>query len=669
MRSEGPVSGAMADEICAIVDGLERDDSRRRDRYLTNLRLYELRALNGLHAQGYYTNDYPADDAVVVPILRSLCDTVHADIAGRQRPVPMFMTSGASWHTRRRAKKLGKFVEAVLHQPQGRYVNGWSVATEAFLDCEIYGVGILHVYVSEIDGKVIIERVQPDEITVDPREAESGEPRNFFRTYLMDEDQVYEEFLRDDADSDDEADDDKGPKLDKYGDAEAPADLEARRERHERDSRRALLRAAIERASTNDNGLRSEQYGSTRIARSVRIREALRLPISEDKPGLHAYCVPGAVLHKEEWTRKHDPYVFMYWSRERRGFWGISLIDEARKLAAEVNRTFLAMQERMVLCANRRVFIPDSAQVTDEQMQANEAENLIRYAGGQAPTETSVPALNPADFQWAQFGIQLTHESPGVSQMSATGQRPSGVNAAVAMRTLQDVAAKRFAVKARESYEMPFVDLARKIVAAVAEYVERTGKDISVRLPQRRGVSEIKWSDVKMDEELDVQIAPASSLPNDPAGRLATVQDLFNAQVIGPMTFKRLLDWPDIEQEMSRDGAEWEYVESRIEAMLDAEEGKLDDYVPPDGLLVRKENALLQVSGAYFEARRDGAPEWNLGLLRRYMKAISRMIEAAAQMAQQMTTGAPGTAAAAPATPASSPASPGAPNLTAVEAA
>jgi len=103
--------------------------------------------------------------------------------------------------------------------------------------------------------------------------------------------------------------------------------------------------------------------------------------------------------------------------------------------------------------------------------------------------------------------------------------------------------------------------------------------------------------------------------------------------------------------------------------MLDAEEGKLDDYVPPDGLLVRKENALLQVSGAYFEARRDGAPEWNLGLLRRYMKAISRMIEAAAQMAQQMTTGAPGTAAAAPATPASSPASPGAPNLTAVEAA
>lgn len=603
----------MADEVCSIVDGLESDDSARRSRYLHNLQLYELKKLRGLHAGGYAVDEQPEETAL--PILRSICDSVQADIAGRQRPLPMFLTSGADWKTRRRAKKLGKFVEAVLHQPQGSYVNGWELACDVFLDCCVYGVGVIRVYVE--DGKVVLERVQPDEIYVDAREADTGEPCTLWRSYLYDEDALIELCV--------DGNDDLG------------------------DEEKEILRQKIHAAAADtpsDKTFTIERYGSTRVARSVKVREATRRPISADKPGVRALCVKGAVLAIDrEWTRDHE-YVFFRWSRERRGFWATALIDEARELAEEFNTNFRRMQARMTLLSNRRTFVPTSANIDDADLEANEFENIIRYDGAQPPTETELPALNPSEIAYHELIKAACYEMPGVSRMGATGQKEPGVTAGVAMRTMADLATKRFAVKARYAYEYPFVELARKIVAAVAEWVERTGEDITVRLPRKAVASEIKWGEVKLDTDLDIQIAPVSSLPSDPAGRLSTVNDLFSAQVIGPATFRRLLDWPDLEQEGVRDQAEWDYVDALLDRYLDADED--DDnfrYEPPDGLLLRPEQALLQVSSEYFRAKRDGAPAHNLKLLRTYMKQLNELIARRAApppQAAQPTTGFPG---------------------------
>lgn len=588
----------MASEIIAISDGLESDNASRRTRYLTNLQLYELRALTGLHAAGYATLASP--DEVMIPVIRSICDTVQADIAGRQRPVPMFMTSGADWKTRRRAKKLGKFVEAVLHQPQGTYVDGWELAVDVFLDACIYGVGCVHVYIDEGTDKLVLERVQPEEINVDPREAEAGDPLNYFRTHLMDADKCIHAFKENFQGSDNESE--------------------------------AHLRYMVDSATTSDSTLTVEKYGQTRIARVVKVREAIRLPIAKDVEGTHAFAIPGLLLHKEEWKRD-CPYVFFRWSRERRGFWAISLVDEVRQLAEELNYNFERMQERMRLCSNKRTIVSQDAGISEEQLEANEAENIIWCTGPAAAAifESETPALSQADIDWHQLLEQACYKFTGVSQTSATARKEPGIDSGKAIRVMQDLATKRFSIKARYTYEYPFVALARKIVSAVAEYAERTGKDITARLPQRRGIRDIKWSEVNLETELDVQVAPVSSLPNDPAGRLAAVDELFGAGVISMQTYKRLLDWPDLEQEASRENAEWEYVESLLEQYLDADEDDFEDYVPPDGYLTRKEQAMMQFVSAYFEARRDGAPEFNLELLRRYMVQLGALIERAMQ--------------------------------------
>lgn len=592
----------MAQEICSIADGLTSDQAPRTTRYQELTSLYEMRQLEGLNAAAYdRTGNTYAD--IYVPLARSLCDTVQADIAGRQRVKPMFGTTGADWKTRRRAKKLDRFVEACLHQEQGAYTNGWELCDDAFLDAAICGHGVTRCSVDDSMGtpKVVIDRLPPGKLKVDSSEAEKGCPANFFWDDWADEDTLIEAYV-------------DNPEL----------ELD--------DAERELRRGAITSAAMVDESVSIAQHGSTRIARRVLVRYAVRMPLSKDKPGKFVICVPHAVLYEVEYTRQGPPAVVWRWSRERLGFWGTGLVEETKSIVAEFNRGMERLQERMVLCANKRTYIKRGS-VEKADMEANEAENIVEV-DGEMPVETTTPPFTQQELEYLQLVRGLAFESPGVSQQSATSRKEAGISSGVAIRTMIDLATKRFAIKARYGYEYPFVALAKHIVWACAEYHEATGNDIEVALPTRRsgGAQTVKWSEVKLAlESLVVQIAPSSALPDDPAGRLQTVAEAFQQGLMSPATYKRLAAWPDLAAEVDRENAEYEYVESLIDRYLDADADTWEarDYDPPDGFLLGKEGAMVQFAQAYFIAKREKADEFNLELMRRYMLQLGESIDRA----------------------------------------
>ena len=49
-------------------------------------------------------------------VSRAACDTVHAEIAGRQKPTGKFQTNDADWKTKRKAKKMEKYCNSVKQQ-------------------------------------------------------------------------------------------------------------------------------------------------------------------------------------------------------------------------------------------------------------------------------------------------------------------------------------------------------------------------------------------------------------------------------------------------------------------------------------------------------------------------------------------------------------------------
>jgi len=567
--------------LWAVASGLETDQSFRKNRARESLSLYEGRRLRGLHA-GAYTLEaqYQEYD---LNVTRSAVDTVVAEIAGRQKPMPKFQTSGGDWKTQRRAKKLEKFVVGVLHQKQGKYLNAWQLMIDVFQDAAIWGVGVAKVLFC--DGRVVIERHWDHELFVDPVEARYGDPQNLFHIYLMERDKARYAFALDPS-----------LKLSK--------------------ERRAELCDIIDHADDVD----PEIYGNEpRVAKMIKIVEGWRLRHPDGTPGKHAFAIYNKVLYEEEYDRDAFPFVRVTWEADRMGWHGKGLVECGEAIHRELNTNATRMQERFRLCGSKRTFVEEGS-VDMEDLQANDAEVIIEYKMGRQPPQETVPKpIAEAELVWMNDVFQKFFEITGVSQMRASARKEPGVTAGVAIRTLNDMQTARFSIKAH-AYEDSFVELAGRIIQACREAAQT--EKVTIRWD-----GEIDWKDVDVPENtFDITIAPASSLPNDPAGRLQMAQELYSSGIIGVETFKQLLGWPDLEREMNNQTAQSRYIEKVLEIMLDPEDGMA---MAPDPYLMNKPHALMQAAQAYFEGLYNDAPEEVLQRVRDYMDQLDQLIAAA----------------------------------------
>ena len=166
----------------------------------------------------------------------------------------------------------------------------------------------------------------------------------------------------------------------------------------------------------------------------------------------------------------------------------------------------------------------------------------------------------------------------------------------------------------------------------------------------RYSVTPMVWKDVDLDQDSYVlKVFPSSSLPSTPAGKLAMVNDLLGAQLISPETGKKLLDFPDLEGELSLDRAAEDAIDKVIEQILD--EGTYRPPEPFDDLQL----TLKKMQAAYLRARNENAPEERLDIMRQYMLEAKALLDQAAAeqaMAQQAaTTGMTGADGASPMAP------------------
>jgi hypothetical protein len=581
--------------VMTIASQLGDDQKPRKSKALEANRRYSGTELEGLAPGSYVKAD--ANDELFYPLHNSGVETVVAQIGGRQKPKPQIQTSGADWQTKRRAKKCDKLLDGIIQQPHGCYQNAWELTEDALLrDSLIVGTGVIHVRPDYRDQRVRYERVHDHELLVDPAEAAEGEPKNLFWEYNADIDQLIAEFVDEEEDEE-----------------EAEANL------------RAIL-------ATKD--VSEYAAGGRRVVRQARVVQAWHLPTSSKNKGRHVICIEGRVLFEREWKRPRFPFVRYVWSRHRGClWWGQGIVELGESIVREVNEGAVRMQERVKLSSNKRTYYRPGS-IEEEKLQANDAEVLIPVQEGHDyPQETLVPPFTEQERAFQQDNVRSYYDFLGIPQSQATGRKEPGVNAAVAMRTLNDIGTLRQAPKAKR-YEYTYVELARCTMDALDDLAEDNNGKIVVKRMGSRALEEYTWEDVRLpDDSIEVSIAPASSLPNDPAGRLSMIQELYGSGVISAATFRNLLGWPDLESEMSSESAEYEYLEQLGETYLDAVKSEWGegDYESPEGFIVDKNRALIQFAAKYWSAKLDKAPEFNLTLLRNYIMQLDDMI-AGAQM-------------------------------------
>lgn len=541
------------------------------DQWLSELREYE-----GLYND---TSWYDVQDIakrgesirVSLNVIRSCVDTLSARIA-KSKPRPMYVTDDAEWSLARKAKKRTDYVTGVL-QRSGAY----DIWPEVFTDACIAGIGTTK-WVAE-GGIISCERVLPEELIIDETEARYGAPRSKYHRRLVSRDVLASQFPEFETE------------IESAPDAE-PREVDAWS--HD------MLQADV-----------------------VEVIEAWHLPSGKDAgDGRWCIVIDGQTLATSEWARPYFPFVDYQWKRPRRGFRGYGLARELSGIQYAINRVVRDIEVGNHRVARGRILVPKGS--INKNQLTREIGSIVEFdAALGAPQAVVWQAFGPETYAYLQDLYKKAYELSGISQLSAGGRKPSGVDAAVALRELQDIESERFALQAQR-YDQMAIDSAPLVIDLTQQLVD-DGEAPSIRAKSGRLTRTVKPEDILGDDEtFDMAIYPANMLPRTPAGRMQMVAEWQKQGWVSPDEAMQLMEMPDTDKFVSMRIAALELAQMIVEKVLDEEVAVEPE--PYWDLATTKKIAQQEL----LRAQIKNAPESAQEALRQFLDKLDGLVEQSA---------------------------------------
>ncbi len=560
------------DALASLIDFLDDNQPHHKVDALRHMRLYGNLDV-GLGPFRYNrSQSNNATNRVTLNVIKSCCDTLTAKIA-KNKPRPLFLTSGGDFSAQRRAKLMTKYVDGVFYA-----TDAYAKAQKCFLDAAVWGTGVMAVY---RDGeKIKLERVMPTEICVDDVEGLYGKPGNLYRRKYI------------------------------------PRTLALRLfPKHKTD----IL---------NANPIEADDSSNQGMVDMIEVREAWHLASKEGaKDGRYVVAIDGATLVDEKYTHDYFPFVFFRLGEKLAGFWGCGIAEQLVGTQLEINKLLRNITSQINLLSAPKVLTEVGSKIVSSHL-TNEIGTILNYVG--TKPELWLPqTVHPEIFQHLERLVRFAYEITGVSQMSASSQKPAGLESGRAIREFNDIESERFVVVGQQ-YERFFVQIAQQIISLTREIYNDLG-ELAVTLQSKKYIKRIDWSEAALEEdEYVMQIFPASALPNSPAGRMATISEYMEAGFIGPEEGVKLMDIPDLDAANNLLTAAIDDIDMTIELMID------DMVYNPPEPMQNLELGLKRFQSAYLRARVDGVPEERLELLRRWMLDAQAMLTIGTEQAPAM---------------------------------
>ena len=552
--------------VMSHVVQIIQSDRGRIDSYNTYAKLYGTWTptfWNGYQLANSGKPTAPMRDRLTYNIVQSCIDTLTSRIS-QNKPKPMFLTEAGNSKLQRKAKKLDSFFYGCFYEN-----NLYKLGPKIFRDACVFGEGIVHCY-SEL-GKIKYERVLPYEILVDYLESHYGPESTYslFRIKNIDRTVLAEMYP------------DKAEDIAKM-------------------TNTSIFISAANRS----------------VADTVTVVEAWRLPIGNSK-GRHVIVTENAILSDEDYEESHFPFAMLRYSPRLYGFYAQGMAEQLVPLQVEINRTLISIQRSLYLGGTHKIFVKSGSKVIKQHFD-NMIGTIMEYAGDTPPQYVVPQLVQPEIYSHLENMIQKGYQLPGVSQLSASSLKPMGIDSGKALRAVDDIQVQRFQTIA-QAYEAFFVDCSMIGVSVAKKAYEEHG-NLKIKVPGKRFIETIDWKDVDMEkDQFQLQIYPVSKLPNDPEGRLATIQEMMQAGLLTPDAGRRLLDYPDLEGEENLYNATNDYLHKILDGIV--EDG---DYTPPEPF-DDLQNARKLALEYYSQGKLNKLSEDRLELLRQFMKQIDML--------------------------------------------
>lgn len=506
-------------------------------------------------------------------VVAACVDTLQAKIA-KNKPRPMFITSGGNWKQQQKARRLDTFMRGLFYE-----VKLYEKAQRVFTDGAVYGTGILQLFQND-DGRLDCERVSIDEIFVDEVDGADMQPRMIIRRKYVQRAVLCDMFP---------------DYADEIMAAPSPQSLRS--------------------------GSSMSTVATSAAADVVEVWEGWhRRSGKTANDGWHSIVLGNCELFGEKWTLDCLPFVFFRCKNRLRGMWGKGVSESLTGIQIEVNRTIRSIAEQIRRRGKGRIFVPIGSKVNPNHL-TNGVGDIVSFSGGVPPIVDSSNAVAQEEFAYLQHCLQQAFREYGISELSAAAKKPSGLDAAVALREYSDIESERFAI-IHQMWEQFFLNFSEVALEMIANQYGPGG--YKMRTPSRRFVIEVDWKDIKLDQDSYVmQMFPVSALPQTPAARYQKVREMMQDGFIDRPTAQRLMDFPDIEAEGNLGNAAIDDVDATISAILDEATPVLYPIEPYQNVSLLAARA----QAAYLHARHHGAEEERLDMLRQLVdSALATMI-------------------------------------------
>jgi hypothetical protein len=345
------------------------------------------------------------------------------------------------------------------------------------------------------------------------------------------------------------------------------------------------------------------------VENTVQVWEAWHLPSGKKaKDGKHVIAIDGAVLLEEAWKIDRFPFVPFRYKKRTTGFWGKGVVESVAGIQIELNRLVRSISEQLRRKGRGRTYVAMGSKVNPAHL-GNGIGDIVYYTG-QPPHTDNNNAVAPEEFMQIDRLYQRAFQEIGVSELSAAAKKPSGLDAAVALREYNDIESERFAL-VHQAWEQFFLDYAELCLDLIK--TQYGWKGYEIKLPSKRSMIQVDWANIDLDRDSYVmQMWPTSSLPQTPAARYAKVKEMMQDGFIDKPVAQRLLEFPDVEAESNLGNAIIDDVDATISAVLDDPEPRLMSLEPYQNL----DMLIQRATAAYLYARHNECPEDRLSMLR-----------------------------------------------------
>lgn len=305
--------------------------------------------------------------------------------------------------------------------------------------------------------------------------------------------------------------------------------------------------------------------------------------------------------NEEEWEYETLPFIELHYETPIQGNSSQSIVDLLYGIQMEIDVLLAKIKDASQLSPSNTIFLPEQSTIKATKLN-NQVGQVITYAATPNMTGSPVTVATPAfiDGEYLSLLNQLkedAYEMVGISQLSATSQKPNGLDSGAALQTMENIESDRFQTQLNQVLRC-YVDIAKKMIEIFPSNEEV--------LPDSKTRLDIKWSDiVKIRKKMSIQFSAADSLSKDPATKLKQLQMMNQAGILPASRIASLMQMPDLELGYSFAANNLNAINAVISDCIENDNYEVPIYISIESLKPEILNTCLQLKASGKDNEKD----------------------------------------------------------------